>query len=103
MPFIEIWKSKPTWRQVQLKERDRVIEELKRMTRAARDIDDDKSGPFLFCREPDCLLIWEVRAEEAPRLRTEYEKSELAQYFEQVMFGEFEGLRARDWLNDLLE
>jgi hypothetical protein len=94
MPHVEIWASKPRWHIATIEERNRILKQLTGLVRAHAE-DTRTCGPFLYCGDRGCSLIWDVRAEHAQALKVQYKF--LEPYFEPVMFGSAEGLTALDY------
>ncbi len=100
MPYVEIWKSRPAWTDLARDRRIYVLQSLTRLVRANAERTDDTCGPYLHCKLDDCLLIWDVRADHAEPLKSEYEKL-LADYFEPLMFGTAGQFTAKDYVDRL--
>ncbi len=101
MPYIEIWKSKPSWDNAPLEKRIETIRALTELVKANAERTDGNIGPFLPCTDTGCALVWEVRVERAEALKGTYQRI-LGDLFEPLMFGSQGGLTAKDYADRLL-
>ncbi len=102
MAFIEIWQSKREWKRATNKERRRVLLALEELVRKNADRQDGQAGPFLYCTEEACILVWQVRKERAVRLGSDYDRI-LGNWFSPMMSGIVDGLTAQDYYERLLK
>ncbi len=100
MPYVEIWKNKPSWNNLPPDHRTRILQALTRLVQENAERTDGTCGPYLRCKEHDCLLIWDVRADRAESLKARYQRL-LADYFEPQLFGSGEQLTAKDYADRL--
>ncbi|MGB8645614.1 MAG: hypothetical protein WCF84_10275 [Anaerolineae bacterium] len=102
MAYIELWQSKPEWLQAPREERHRIMQGLEQLVRRHTDREDGQGGPFEYCNDQKCALVWQVRPERGAKLQKEYERI-LGAWFKQVMSGSVEGHTAQDYYNRFLK